>query len=110
MTYLCLLSYSPCTEVAVESSSVPLLKPVGLVVHLEMVKTGIVLTVFLSHGDGISHFSEGFPLLQCHRFCCLTSVSQQNQLFFCSWPDFLVDLRGLILANFYLMELLLALM
>lgn len=56
MTYLCLLSHSPCTEVAVESSSVPFLKLVGLVVHLEMVKTGAVVTVFLPHGDGVSHF------------------------------------------------------
>lgn len=54
MTYLCLLSYSSCTEVAVESSCVSLLKLVGFVVHLEVVKTGTVLTVFLPRGDGIS--------------------------------------------------------
>lgn len=39
-----------------ESSSVPLLKLIGLVVHLEMVKAGTVLTVLLPLGDGLSHF------------------------------------------------------
>lgn len=47
--------------VAVESSRVPLLKLIGLVVCLEMVKAGTVLTVLLPHGDGLSHFWEEFP-------------------------------------------------
>lgn len=56
MTYLCLLSFSSCAEVAVESSSAPFLEQMDLEVQLEIGKIETVLTVFLPHGDGLSHF------------------------------------------------------
>lgn len=61
MTYLCLLSFSSCAEVAVESSSAPFLEQMDLVVQLEIGKIETVLTVFLPHGDGLNHFWKEFP-------------------------------------------------
>lgn len=60
ITHLHLLSYLLCIEVAAENSTVSLLKPIGLVIHLETMKTGTVLTIFLSYVDGTVPSVKGF--------------------------------------------------